>query len=97
MREGGLVQMADRIRSVWSPKLTVIATDVPVDLDVDMLVSQGELMRAAAEVAIIAREVRERGWSLRAEPAAREREAIRRTAARPLIELTACRERSGLG
>ena len=32
VREAGVVQMADRIRAVWNPKLIVLATDVPVDL-----------------------------------------------------------------
>src|SRR5919206_2443273 len=71
MREAGVVQMADRIRSVWKPKPIVIATDVPVDLDVDLLVTQGELMTAVSAGAVVAREVRERGWALRVEPTAR--------------------------
>ena len=45
------MQMADRVRAVWHERLIVIATDVPVDLDVDLLVTQGELMRAARAAA----------------------------------------------
>src|SRR3954454_10025500 len=87
MREAGVVQMADRVRAVWPDRLIVIATDVPVDLDVDLLVTQGELMAAASAGAVVAREVRERGWSLRAEPAGRPAGRIRRTTTDSLIRL----------
>ena len=48
---------------------------MPVDLDVDLLVTQGELMTAAKAAAEGARALRERGWWLRAEPARNGRRA----------------------
>jgi hypothetical protein len=47
VREAGIVQMADRVRPVWHDRLVVIATDVPVDLEVDLLVTQDQLMTGA--------------------------------------------------
>ena len=64
MREAAVAQMADRVRAIWNDRLTVIATNVPVDLDVTHLVTQGELMRAAGLAAAGKRRVDERGWWL---------------------------------
>ena len=76
MREAAIAQMADRVRAVWHERLTVIATSVPVDLDVTQLVTQGELMRAAGLAAAGKRGVDAQGWWLQpVEAAQRAREA----------------------
>jgi hypothetical protein len=86
-REAGVVQMADRVRAVWHERLIVIATNLPVDLGVDLLVTRAELARAGR----LAREARaaiaERGWWLRAEPAKRTGDRIGRTRAETLINI----------
>ena len=54
VREAGVVQLADRVRAVWNPKLIIVATDVPVDLDIDELMTERELsaeLRPAADLA----------------------------------------------
>ena len=79
-REAGVVQMADRVRAVWHERLIVLATDLPVDLDVDLLVTQGELMRAVREAAAAARALRERGaGGCAPSPARNGAEGIRRS------------------
>jgi hypothetical protein len=60
--------MADRVRAVWHERLIVLATDLPVDLDVDLLVTWGELSRVAREAAAARRALAARGWWLRARP-----------------------------
>ena len=64
IREAAIAQMADRVRAIWNDRLTVIATSVPVDLDVTLVTTQGELMRAASLAAAGKRGVDERGWWL---------------------------------
>ena len=86
VREAGVVQMADRVRAVWHERLVVIATDVPVDLDVDLLVTQGELMTAAKAAAEGARALRRARLVAQAEPAARGGDRIRRTTDGTLID-----------
>ena len=87
VREAGVVQMADRVRAVWHQRLIVLATNLAVDIDVDLLVTQGELMRAAAQAAEARRALADRGWWLRAEPARRGGEGIGRTRAFTLISI----------
>ena len=62
---GGVVQMADRVRAIWHDRLIIIATNLPVDLDVTQLVTQGDLMRAAGQAAEARQALAERGWWLR--------------------------------
>src|SRR5690348_3317004 len=85
-REAGVAQMADRTRSVWSPKLTVLATNLPVDHDVDLLVTEGELMRGARLAVVAKRTLEARGWWLLAAPAARGWAGNRRTTAESVVE-----------
>jgi hypothetical protein len=74
VREAGIVQMADRIRAVWNPKLIIVATDVPVDLDVNLLVSEGELRGGMKAAAKIVEGLEGRGWHVEVpEPAERGR------------------------
>src|SRR3954454_17193544 len=77
--------MADRVRAVWHERLIVLATDLPVDLDVDLLVTEGELARAVREAAAARRALAARGWWLRARPARNGAEGIRRSTDQTLI------------
>jgi hypothetical protein len=77
MREAGIVQMADRVRSIWRAKLIIIDTNLPVDLDVTHLVTEGDLMRAASQAAQAKRALAEQGWWLRTGRARNGREGIR--------------------
>jgi hypothetical protein len=77
MREAGIVQMADRVRSIWRAKLIIIDTNLPVDLDVTHLMTEGDLMRAASQAAKAKRALAEQGWWLRAGRAQNGREGIR--------------------
>ena len=61
VREAGVAQMADRVRAVWHERVIVLATDVPVDLDVDLLLTEGELKRAARLAAEARRALAARG------------------------------------
>ena len=47
--------MYDRVRSVWHERLGIVLTNVPVNIEVDLLVTQGELMRAVREAAVAKR------------------------------------------
>jgi hypothetical protein len=58
VREAGIVQMVDRVRAVWNPKLIIVATNLPIDLDVDQLMKERELLAELEPVANIAG----RGW-----------------------------------
>jgi hypothetical protein len=78
--------MADRVRSVWKPKLIILATNLPVDLDVTLLTTQGDLMRAAGQAAEAQQALAERGWWLAPERA-REPEGIRRAQPNSVIIL----------
>ena len=60
IREAGVVQMVDRVRAIWNPKLIIVATDVPVDLDIDELMTERELLAELKPAAAIAG----RGWRL---------------------------------
>jgi hypothetical protein len=64
IREAAVVQMADRVRAVWSPKLIIIATSLPVDLDVELLVTEAELLRDVRAVAAISADLEGQGWSV---------------------------------
>jgi hypothetical protein len=79
--------MADRVRAVWHERLIVIATGLPVDIDVDLLITQGELMRAVREAARIKAALAEKGWWVAAEAARNGREGIRRTTDQTVIDL----------
>ena len=39
-REAGVAQMADRVRAVWHERLSSSSPNLPVDLDVDLLVTR---------------------------------------------------------
>jgi hypothetical protein len=56
--------MADRVRAIWHERVIIIATSLPVDLDIDLLVTLDDLMRAAGQAAAARRGVAERGWWL---------------------------------
>jgi hypothetical protein len=65
VREAGVIQAADRVRALWSPKLIIIATDLPVDLTVDALLTRGELIQATESAARTVADLRAKGWSVR--------------------------------
>jgi hypothetical protein len=67
IREAGIVQMADRIRAVWNPKVIFLATDGAVDLGVDDLVSRRVMMSGSETAAGIMADVRAKGWAVRAQ------------------------------
>jgi hypothetical protein len=70
--------MADRVRAIWHERVIIIATNLPVDLDIDLLVTLDDLMRAARQAAAARRDLAARGWWLRAGAARNGVEGIRR-------------------
>jgi hypothetical protein len=64
VREAGAVQLAERVRCVWHEKLVIFETSLPVDCEIDHLVTAGELRAALREAGRIAREARRCGWGL---------------------------------
>ena len=68
IREAGVIQAADRVRALWSPKLIIVATDLPIDLTVDHLVTREELVRDGETAAEIATALRGQGWHLQVLP-----------------------------
>ena len=58
VREAGIVQMVDRVRAVWHERLIIVATSIPVDLDVDQLLTERELLAGLKP----ASDVAGRGW-----------------------------------
>jgi hypothetical protein len=63
----------------------IIATSVPVDLDVTQLVTQGDLMRAASQAAAATTALAGQGWWLRFGGGRNADERIRRAADDPVI------------
>jgi hypothetical protein len=79
--------MADRVRAIWHERVIIIATNLPVDLDIDLAVTLDDLVRAAEQAAAGRKAVDTRGWWLRVVAGRNGAERIRVDSDETLIRL----------